>query len=288
MKVFIAGGSGLVGSHLRKYFKGKYEVINVSRDPKKGITYEDLPKYLDDGDVVINLAGENISKRWNKEFKERIVSSRVQAGRSLVEGIRKSGKKPRVFIQASAVGYYGRDREETFTEDSLPKKADFLTEVVGEWENSSREVEDLGIRRVIARLGVVLSKDAKAFKLMVLPVKFFVGGILGDGKQWMSWIHIEDVCRAFEYFIENEKSSGIYNLTSPYPVTNADFMRALARRLKRPLIFRVPPFVLRLIMGDVADYIALEGQRVIPKRLLEEGFKFKYALLDEALEDLLK
>jgi uncharacterized protein (TIGR01777 family) len=288
MKVFVAGGSGLVGSHLREYFKGKYEVINVSRDPKKGITYEDLPKYLDDGDVVINLAGENISKRWNKEFKERLVSSRVQVGRSLVEGIRKSGKKPRVFIQASAVGYYGRDREETFTEDSLPKRADFLTEVVKEWENSSREVEDLGIRRVITRLGVVLSKDAKAFKLMVLPVKFFVGGILGDGKQWMSWIHIEDVCRAFEYFIENEKSSGIYNLTSPYPVTNADFMRALARKLKRPLIFRVPPFALRLIMGEVADYIALEGQRVIPKRLLEEGFKFKYALLDEALEDLLK
>lgn len=288
MKVFVAGGSGLVGSHLREYLKGKYEVINVSRDPKKGITYEDLPKYLDDGDVVINLAGENISKRWNKEFKERLVSSRVQAGRSLVEGIRKSGKKLRVFIQASAVGYYGRDREETFTEDSLPKRADFLTEVVKEWENSSREVEDLGIRRVITRLGVVLSKDAKAFKLMVLPVKFFVGGILGDGKQWMSWIHIEDVCRAFEYFIENEKSSGIYNLTSPYPVTNADFMRALARKLKRPLIFRVPPFALRLIMGEVADYIALEGQRVIPKRLLEEGFKFKYALLDEALEDLLK
>jgi uncharacterized protein (TIGR01777 family) len=288
MKVFIAGGSGLVGSHLREYLKGKYEVINVSRDPKKGIIYEDLPKYLDDGDVVINLAGENISKRWNKEFKERLVSSRVQTGRSLVEGIRKSGKKARVFIQASAVGYYGRDREETFTEDSLPKRADFLTEVVKEWENSSREVEDLGIRRVITRLGVVLSKDAKAFKLMVLPVKFFVGGILGDGKQWMSWIHIEDVCRAFEYFIENEKSSGIYNLTSPYPVTNADFMRALARKLKRPLIFRVPPFALRLIMGEVADYIALEGQRVIPKRLLEEGFKFKYALLDEALEDLLK
>jgi uncharacterized protein (TIGR01777 family) len=288
MKVFVAGGSGLVGSHLREYLKGKYEVINVSRDPKKGIIYEDLPKYLDDGDVVINLAGENISKRWSKEFKERLVSSRVQAGRSLVEGIRKSGKKPRVFIQASAVGYYGRDREEIFTEDSLPKRADFLTEVVKEWENSSREVEDLGIRRVITRLGVVLSKDAKAFKLMVLPVKFFVGGILGDGKQWMSWIHIEDVCRAFEYFIENEKSSGIYNLTSPYPVTNADFMRALARKLKRPLIFRVPPFALRLIMGEVADYIALEGQRVIPKRLLEEGFKFKYALLDEALEDLLK
>jgi uncharacterized protein (TIGR01777 family) len=288
MKVFIAGGSGLVGSHLREYFKGKYEVINVSRDPKKGIAYEDLPKYLDDGDAVINLAGENISKRWNKEFKEKLVLSRVQVGRSLVEGIRKSGKKPRVFIQASAVGYYGRDREETFTEDSLPKRADFLTEVVKEWENSSREVEDLGIRRVITRLGVVLSKDAKAFKLMVLPVKFFVGGILGDGKQWMSWIHIEDVCRAFEYFIENEKSSGIYNLTSPYPVTNVDFMRTLARKLKRPLIFRVPPFALRLIMGEVADYIALEGQRVIPKRLLEEGFKFKYALLDEALEDLLK
>jgi uncharacterized protein (TIGR01777 family) len=288
MKVFIAGGSGLVGSHLREYFKGKYEVINVSREPKKGIAYEDLPKYLDDGDAVINLAGENISKRWNKEFKEKLVLSRVQVGRSLVEGIRKSGKKLRVFIQASAVGYYGRDREETFTEDSLPKRADFLTEVVKEWENSSREVEDLGIRRVITRLGVVLSKDAKAFKLMVLPVKFFVGGILGDGKQWMSWIHIEDVCRAFEYFIENEKSSGIYNLTSPYPVTNVDFMRTLARKLKRPLIFRVPPFALRLIMGEVADYIALEGQRVIPKRLLEEGFKFKYALLDEALEDLLK
>ena len=287
MRIFIAGGSGLVGSHLGRYLRKRYEVINVSRDSKKGVTYREFPNLLNDGDVVINLAGENISRRWNKEFKERLISSRVQIGKILSEGIKKSGKKPKLFIQASAVGYYGRDREETFTEDSFPKKPDFLTEVVKEWENSSKEVEDLGIRRVITRLGVVLSRDAKAFKLMVLPVKYFLGGILGDGKQWMSWIHIEDVCRAFEHFIENDNSSGIYNLTSPYPVTNEEFMKSVARKLRRPLFFRVPPFVLRLVMGEVADYIAIEGQRVVPKRLLEEGFKFKYAILDEALENLL-
>ncbi len=281
MKVFIAGGSGLIGSNIRKCLK--YEFVNLSRDPKKGITYDEFPKLLNDGDVVINLAGENISKRWSKKFKEKLISSRVQIGNILVDGIKRSGKKPRVFIQASAVGYYGRDREEIFTEYSSPKIPDFLTDVVKKWEDSTKEIEDMGIRRIITRLGVVLSKDAKAFKLMVLS-----NTVLGDGKQWISWIHIEDVCRAIEHFIENAGSSGVYNLTSPYPVTNEEFMRTIAKKLKRPFLFRIPSIFIRLVMGEVADYIVLEGQRVIPKRLLDEGFSFKYALLDEALDDLLK
>lgn len=286
MKIFLAGGSGLIGAHLRAYFSKKYDVVSVSRFKNKGLTYDELHKHISDGDVIINLAGENISKRWSKGVKRRILESRVNTGKVLVDEVKKSGKRLKIFVQASAVGFYGRDKNATFTEESEPIKEDFLTEVVRDWENSTREIEDLGIKRVITRFGVVLSKDAKAFKLMVLPFRFFVGGIIGDGKQWMSWIHIGDLCRVVEYLILNEKT-GIYNVVSPNPITNEEFSRILAKKMKRPLIFRIPPFALKIVMGEVADYLILEGQRVIPKRLMDEGFVFKYPTIDLALDDLL-
>lgn len=286
MKIFLAGGSGFIGRHLKGYLSRNYDVFTVSRYKERGITYDDLHKHLNDGDVIINLAGENISKRWNKKVKRRILESRVNIGKVLVDEVKKSGKRLKLFIQASAVGFYGRDRNALFTEESRPLSDDFLAEVVKKWEDSTKEIEDLGIKRVITRFGVVLSKDAKAFKLMVLPFRFFMGGIIGDGKQWMSWIHIYDLCRITEYLVLNG-STGIYNVVSPNPITNEEFSRILAEKMRRPLIFKVPPIILRLLMGEVADYIVLEGQRVIPKRLMDEGFVFKYPTIDSALEDLL-
>ncbi|MEO0149112.1 MAG: TIGR01777 family oxidoreductase, partial [candidate division WOR-3 bacterium] len=239
MKIFIAGGSGLIGRHLKAYLSKDYDVILVSRFKGKGLTYDELHKHISDGDVIVNLAGENISKRWNERVKRNILESRVNTGRVLVDEIKKSGKRLKLFVQASAVGFYGRDRNTEFTEESQPLKEDFLTQVVRNWEDSTREIEDLGIKRVITRFGVVLSKDAKAFKLMVLPFKFFVGGIIGDGKQWMSWIHIEDLCSIVEYLILNEKT-GIYNVVSPNPITNEGFSRILAKKMTRHLNFHIP------------------------------------------------
>ncbi len=286
MRVLIAGGSGFIGSHLSEFLSGRgHEVFIVSRDPSRGIPYDEVHNHVREDTVIVNLAGENIaSGRWTRAKKKKIKESRVWAGRKLVEEIRKSGQKPAVFLQASAVGYYGRSRDEEFHEDS-PAGDDFLSHVVVEWENSTREVEEMGIRRVILRIGLVLARDGGAYPRMSLPFRLGLGGRIGSGEQWMSWIHIGDLVRAVEFLMENGHH-GPFNLTAPNPVRNEEFTRLLCRTIRRPCFFPVPSFFLRLVFGEMADYLLLEGQKVIPRRLIESGFQFVYPDLKRALESL--
>ncbi len=286
MRILIAGGSGFIGSHLSSYLSKKgHQVLIVSRDPSKGIAYDEVHRHVDANTVIVNLAGENIaSGRWTTEKKRRIRESRIRSGRKLVEEIRKSGKRPGVFVQASAIGYYGRSLDEEFDELSPPGD-DFLARVVVDWENSTREIEEMGIRRVIIRIGLVLSKNGGAYPRMSFPFRLGLGGRIGSGKQWMSWIHIDDVVRAVEFLMEGD-FSGPFNLTAPYPVRNGEFTRTLCEVLRRPCFFHVPSFLLRLLFGEMADYLLLDGQKVIPRRLMESGFQFLYPDLRKALMSL--
>ncbi len=287
MRALIAGGTGFIGRHLTRFLRDRnFDVVVVSRNPSKGIDYQSVHRYIDEDTIVINLAGENIaSGRWTRWKKERILRSRVETGRLLVEEIRKSPVKPSLFMQASAVGYYGISDEDEFTEDSPPGD-DFLSRVVVEWENSTADVEKMGIRRILLRLGVVLGRNGGAYPRLSLPFRIGLGGPVGSGMQWMSWIHIRDVLRAVEFLIFHESASGPFNITSPEPVRNMDFSRALCDILKKPCFFRVPSFVLRLLFGEMAEYLILSGQKVIPRRLMDMGFSFLFPNIRTALEEL--
>jgi len=286
MRVLIAGGSGFIGSHLSKFlFEKGYEVLIVSRDSSRGIPYDEVYRYVDGNTVIVNLAGENIaSGRWTSKKKKAIKESRIWAGRKLIEEIRRSGRKPGAFLQASAIGYYGCSTDAEFDEESPPGD-DFLARLVVEWENSTREVEDMGIRRVVLRIGLVLARDGGAYPRIRFPFRLGLGGKIGTGKQWMSWIHIEDLVRSIEFLMKSNYS-GPFNLTAPNPVRNAEFTRTLCEVLRKPCFLPVPAFILKILFGEMADYLLLRGQKVIPRRLLEAGFQFRYPDLRKALENL--
>ncbi len=281
MRFLVAGGSGLVGRHVRKYFESKgYKILNVSRFASKGITYDEVHRYVDEETIVLNLAGKNIFGYWTSGFKRELLNSRVGTGKKLVDQIRKAKAKPKLFIQASAVGYYGTSRNKVFDEFSEPESVDFLSMLARKWEASTKDLETMGIRRVIIRLGVVLSRDALIIKLMRLPFK------LGDGEQPISWIHVEDVCRAIEHFVHGE-SSGAYNLTSPYPTTNREMADLISEIYGLPKLPHIPAKLVGLVFGELARSMMLEGQKVVPRRLLEEGFSFKFPKIEHALRNLL-
>lgn len=302
MRVLITGGTGTVGRRLVDHlFDHKHTALVISRQPYKPATLpakitfaqwdsrtaEGWGHLMEEADAVVNLAGAGLADaRWTEERKEIIKNSRVQAGQAVVEAIRAAEKKPRVVIQASAIGYYGPRQNETITEENK-SGADFQAEVCRQWEASTEAVEAMGVRRVIIRTGPVLDLRGGALPRMVMPFRFFVGGPVGSGKQWFSWIHYHDVVRAIRFLLENEEAGGPFNLTAPNPVTNGQFAKAIGRTMKRPALFPVPGFVLKLLFGEMAS-VLLEGQRVIPHRLQELGFEFKYPTADEALADLLK
>ncbi len=226
--------------------------------------------------AIVNLAGENISSgRWSQARKKRILESRTNAGRAVSEAVEKAQQKPRVVIQASAIGYYEKQLDTPLQETHAPGD-DFQSRVLVAYEESTKAVEKFGVRRAVIRTGVVLDRRSGALPKMVLPFYFFVGGPIGSGNQWFSWIHIEDVVAGLQFLIENPEAHGPYNLTAPAPLTNRQFSRAIGKALHRPSWFPVPAFVLRIIFGEMAT-VVLDGQRVIPSRLLELGFKFRYA-----------
>ncbi len=294
MKIVIAGGTGFVGSELAKRLSQAHEVFVLSRDPAKvrhgrGLAWRppaggEWQKEVADADAVINLAGENIgAKRWSAERKERLRSSRLSATTALVEAMRDKVKK-RVLISASAVGFYGRRQDEILDETS-PGSTDFLGKLASDWEQAALAASD-SARVVIARLGVVLSPEGGALEKMLLPFRLFVGGPVGSGRQWMSWVDRHDVLRFFEWALENEAVSGIYNLTAPVPATNVSFAKELGRALRRPAVMPAPAFALRLVLGEMADELLLGGQRVIPRRAMEAGFTFERPTLRESFSTM--
>ncbi len=303
MRVLISGGTGLIGRALTRALVDRGdEVVILSRSPQRhaahlpqgvqllawdGRTPTGWGEIVNTVDAVVNLAGANIAEgRWTAARKRVIRESRLHAGHALVEAIRNATSKPRVLIQASAVGYYGPRGDEIVTEDT-PPGSDFLAQLAVEWEASTREVEAWGIRRPIIRTGVVLSMEGGALPRMLPPFKLGLGGPLGSGRQWFPWIHMADEVGAILFLLDREDAHGPYNLSAPNPVRNEEFTRALGEILHRPTLFRVPAFALRLLFGEMAT-VLLEGQRAIPRRLLDEGYTFRYEDVRSALHALLE
>ena len=302
MRAIITGGSGLIGSALAAdLLKDGHEVIVLSRDPQRqqsrmpsgvrlerwdGRSAQGWGHLVEDAWAIVNLAGENIAEgRWSENRKRSIVESRVLAGKAVAQAVIQAEHKPAVVVQSSGIGYYGTHADELINEDS-PAGTDFMSQICQQWEPASAAVEQAGVRRVVVRNGVVLSLQGGAFPRMLLPFRFFVGGPLGSGRQWISWIHLRDEIAGLRFLMENPGSSGVYNLTAPHPVQNRDFEQAVGRAMHRPAIIPTPAIAIQLLFGEMAITV-LEGQRALPERLEREGFVFGFPHIEEALRDLL-
>ena len=301
-KIIITGATGLIGRKLsQKLFEAGYQIIVFSRNAssaknilKKDYTYIDWDyrksdKWIESiftADAIVHLAGINLfAKRWNKKFKEEILASRKETTKALVDAVKLSQAKPEVFVSASAVGYYS-DCGDKLLDENSPAGNDFLAEVCKVWEAEAAEVEQAGVRRVSVRTGIVLSKEDGALKRMLLPFKLFVGGPLGNGKQWFPWIHIDDIVGIYFHAIENQNLIGAVNAASPNICTMKEFAKTLGKVLHRPSLFPVPELVLKIAIGE-AGKVVLMSQRVKVNKLLESGYKFKFENLEEALRNLL-
>lgn len=302
MRVIITGGTGLIGRQLcANLVKDGHEAIALSRDPQShqrqmpdGVSLvgwdaqsaQGWGELVNGADAIVNLVGENLSARlWSAAQKRRIRESRLNGGQAMVEAIRLSKRKPKVVVQASGVNYYGPGGDEVISEDH-PAGSDFLSQVCVDWEASTAEVEKMGVRRVIIRSGVVLDKKEGALPRFLLQFRLFAGGTLGDGRQWLSWIHPQDEINGIRFLIENQDASGAFNLTSPNPKTNLEFGKAIGRVLHRPALIRVPAFVIKLVFGEMS-IVVLKGQRAVPQNLSKIGFQFSHPELQEAVKDVI-
>jgi uncharacterized protein len=293
-RILISGASGLIGSALAPSLESQgYEVIRMVRRESKSNELRWAPLHpiptelVSDFDAVIHLSGESITGRWTAAKKTRIRESRVVSTRNLSEALARTDRPPKTFLCASATGYYDSRGDEVLTEES-PIGTGFLPEVCKEWESATAPAADAGIRAVNLRTGLVLSKNGGSLKAMLLPFRLGLGGKIGSGRQWWSWIHIEDWVAAVHHILRTDSASGPVNMVSPDPVTNAEFTKTLAKALKRPAIFPIPGFAARLALGELADEALLASARVEPRKLVEGGFQFKFPDLRSALENLLK
>jgi uncharacterized protein (TIGR01777 family) len=302
--VIITGATGFIGKALcSRLLEEDYKVVALSRNKEKGEkilgtkvkvvewdgrTCQGWQDYANGAHAVVNLAGENIGAgRWTPKRKKAMLQSRLDAGRAVVEAANSVEKKPGVIIQASAIGCYGSRGDEIVDESSLFGEG-FLVDVVKQWELSTKEVESQKIRRAIIRSGIVLGKEGGVFLRLVKPFRFFVGGHLGSGKQWFSWIHLEDEVNAILFLIQREDLKGVFNLAAPQQLIQKDFSRILGKIMRRPSWFPVPAFVLRLIFGEMARETILSGQRVSPRRFLEAGYHFLYPQAELAIKEILE
>jgi hypothetical protein len=302
-KITITGATGLIGTELCHSLISRGDEVTVFTrnvesaksslgdamnyvkwDYKSPIAWQDS---LKDQDVVIHLAGANLfGKRWTKDYKKVILESRELSTKNLISGLRNSQSKVKVFISSSGVGYYGSRGEEILTEKSELGN-DFLAQVCDVWERETENASAIGIRNATLRQGIVLSKKGGALAKFLPPFKFFIGGALGNGKQWFPWIHIDDLIAIYLFVLDNAEISGAVNVVSPESLRMSEFAKTLGKILNRPSIFNVPEFVLKILVGEAASTI-VSSQRVVPQKLIDHAFKFKFENLDEALRDLLK
>jgi len=280
--VAMTGATGFVGSRLSGFFQEQgWRVKPIGRRDLQAGPPE-LAEKIKGADIMVNLAGAPIIGRWTKAYKKVLYDSRITVTRVLVEACSLLDNKPGAFVSTSAIGYYAS--QGTHTEDRHVRADDFLGHLTRDWEQEALRAGELGIRTVIFRFGVVLGRNGGALKQMLTPFRLGLGGMIGDGRQPFSWIHIQDLLQAYRTVILNSSYKGIYNLTAPNPTTNQGLTRALGRVLSRPVVLNVPKFVLRLKFGEGAQVLT-SGQSVIPGRLLESGFSFQFADIDEALRD---
>lgn len=296
-RILVSGSSGLVGSALINSLRGAgariarlarlstaqgaNEEERISWNPSEPIS----PDAVSGFDAVIHLAGESIVGRWSESRKAILRSSRIPATANLARALAQAKLKPGVFLSASAIGYYGNRGNELLTEDSIPGKG-FTADLARDWEQASLPAADAGIRTVQMRIGIVLSRSGGALRKMLFPFEMGVGGRVGDGRQWMSWIDLHDVIGAIQHLLRSDLLHGPVNLVAPKAVTNAEFTKTLANVLSRPAIFPVPPFAARLAFGQMADELLLASQHVEPTKLISSGYPFRYPTLKQSLESM--
>ena len=300
-RIVIAGGTGMIGRALAKLLAASgSEVVVLVRRPGRtldlpagvrqeawdGVKVESWAKTLEGAKAVVNLAGENLAGgRWTSQRKQLLWDSRINATTALVQAVEAATARPSVFVQGSAVGYYGPHGIEDLTE-STPPGHDFLAQLCVEWEDRTRPLETLGVRRVIIRTGVVLSREEGALPRLLMPFRFFVGGPLGNGRQYFPWIHLQDEVDAIRFLIDDPGASGAFNLSAPNPLTNAEFSQVVGKVIGRPAMLPAPAFALRAALGEMAT-VLLDGQRAVPRHLLERGYRFQFPEAEPALRKIL-
>lgn len=294
MKIAITGGTGFVGKELTNLLLSEgHQVYILTRSNKKSdsaITYVQWmtkgakpEDHLQGIDAIVNLAGTSINDgRWTEDQKKKIYQSRMDATNEVLRIIEALPQKPSVLVNASAVGIYPTSKHKTYTEESTERGDDFLAKTVEDWEAKAKQAEQFGVRVAYGRFGVILGKDDGALPLMALPYKFFVGGKVGSGKQWLSWVHVKDVARALYFVITTDELHGSFNVTAPRPLRNDEFGRTLGEVLHRPHAVPVPSFALKAVLGEKSQLV-LEGQQVLPEKLLQHGFQFEFPTAKEAL-----
>lgn len=300
MNIIVAGGTGLIGRELTAaLLAGGHQVWILSRNPQTASVPSGAERVawdagtsagwghlVEEADAIFNLAGENLGAHlWTPAHKEKVISSRKNAGQAIIQALTTARHRPGVLVQASAIGYYGASDERPLDENS-PRGSDWQASVCQDWEASTLEAEQLGVRRVVVRTGLVLAKNGGVLLRLLLPFRLFVGGPLGSGKQYYSWITMRDEIRALLFLLSDQSTTGVFNLTAPNPVPQADFGRVVAQVLHRPYWFPTPAFAMRLVLGEMSTLV-VDGQRVTPRRLSEAGFKFSDEHLKPALQAIL-
>ena len=294
MKVVVTGGTGFLGRALVSVLLGRgNDVVVVTRDPAKArvsagaraVSWGDLPRAVEGAGAVVNLAGETIAQRWTPAAKARIVGSRAEAAAKVGEALRAAKAKPAVLVNASAVGFYGNRGDEELTEVSRPGSG-FLAETTLAWEEAARRAVSEGVRLVLPRIGIVLGEEGGALSKMLLPFRLGLGGPLGSGAQWMSWIHRDDLVALLVNALEDPRFEGPVNAVAPSPVTMKEFAATLGRVLHRPAFAPAPAFAIRAAMGEMAALV-LDGQKVVPTKASAIGFRFRFAALEPALREIL-